>query len=254
MAPVFRPRWRLCGAALLLVLPWAAAADDLQFDRPGIPFSPSTLGRGGFAWEQGLPDVSWERSDGGIQREYDAGTVLRLGLSDRLELQLSSDTQVWRRDTGPDALRGHGAGSTTLAAKVVLPSSRESFAWALLAQADLDSGSRTYGSDDHLRSIALTGEWTLPQDRALALYAQLADSRAGHSWTFAPNYTFVSGEHWQAYVEAGIGHGPDSTRAAGAGMAWMLGQHAQLDVSLLRGTAADAPDWQGGLGLSIGFQ
>lgn len=247
-------RRRSCGALLIALLPLSAAADEIEFDRPGIPFSTSTLGRGGFAWEQGLPDLSWDRRDGGIQREYDASTLLRLGLSASLELQLSTDSQVWRHDGGPDALRGHGRGSTALAAKVALPSSSATFSWALLAQADVASGSTQYGSDEHVRSIALSTKWDLPQERALALYAQFADSRAGDSWTFAPNYTFVSGASWQAYVEAGIGHGQDSTRGIGGGIAWMLGDHVQLDASFLRGTASDAPDWQGGLGLSIGFQ
>lgn len=243
-----------CVALLLAMLPLSATADEIAFDRPGIPFSPSTLGPGGFAWEQGLPDLSWDRSSGGIQRQYDASTLLRLGLSESVELQLSTDAQVWRRDSGNDALRGHGRGSTALAAKVVLPSSNEAFSWALLAQADVAAGSTLYGSDDHVRSIALSTKWDLREQRSLALYAQFADSRAGHSWTFAPNYTFLSGQRWQAYVEAGVGRGEDSTRGAGGGIAWMLGEHAQLDVSLLRGTASDAPDWQGGLGLSVGFQ
>lgn len=246
----------LIGSATLLA-PWSpliAKAEDIAFDRPGIPFATTALSAGGFAWEQGLPDFSWDRSNGGIQREYDANTVLRLGLGASVELQLSGDTRVWRRDSGSDALRGQGRGSSALALKIALPSTRDDFSWALLAQSDIDSGSATYGSDDHVRLIAMTSSWDLPDARALSLYGQVADSRAGHSWTLAPNYTFISRDAWQAYVEAGIGHGPDSTRGVGGGIAWMLGQHVQLDMSLLRGTASDVPDWQGGLGLSVGFQ
>ncbi|MET0288818.1 MAG: transporter [Pseudoxanthomonas sp.] len=255
MPPSHRCSWHRRGAALIAaILPLAAAAEEIAFDRPGIPFAPQTLGRGGFAWEQSLPEVSWDRVEGGIQREYVAGSVLRFGVGASVELQVLSDAQAWRRDTGRDALRGHGRGSTALAAKIALPSPDAAFSWALLAQADIESGSASYGNEDHVRALALSAKWDFSQARALTLYVQGVDSRAGHSWTIAPNYTFLSGASWQAYVEAGVGHGEDSTRGVGGGVAWMMGEHAQLDISLLRGTASDAPDWQGGLGLSVGFQ
>ena len=46
----------------------ARAADAPEYDRPGIGFSTSTVGRGVFVWEQGLPDGSRDRSCFGRSR------------------------------------------------------------------------------------------------------------------------------------------------------------------------------------------
>lgn len=243
-------RW----AGLLLLAPALAWADDIPFDRPGIPFSTGTLGTGGFAWEQGLPDVGIDRDGGTTQRQYVAGTVLRMGLSERVELQLSTDTQAWRHDSGADRLHGHGAGDSALGLKVALPSRHEAFSWAVLLNAQFAHGRQPYGSDAHARSVGVSTSWDLADQRALSLFAEIADSHAGRSWTLAPNLTVIRCPSWQAYVEAGLGHGQDSTQGVGGGIAWSLGEHAQLDVSLLRGTASDAEDWQGGLGVSVGFE
>ena len=77
----------------LLLMTFAAAvahADTPAFDRPGIAFSPSTLPAGTFDWEQGLPDVT--RTDGNGTRStlFSADTLVRIGLTPLLEVQLSS--------------------------------------------------------------------------------------------------------------------------------------------------------------------
>jgi hypothetical protein len=231
----------------------AWAQEELAFDRPGIPFAPSTLPGGGFAWEQGLPSVSFDRHEGMISREYVADTVLRFGLAERVELQLSTDSQVWVRDSGAEPQRGHSGGDTAIGLKLAMPSSSDALRWALLATASLPTGREPYGSGEHLQTLATTLSWELPQDRALALYADVSHADAGNSWTLAANYTFLARQTWQAYVEAGVGHGEEGTQGLGTGLAWMLGEHVQVDCSLLRGVGHDAPDWQGGIGVSFGF-
>ena len=42
----------------------ACRADAPAFDRPGLAFAPAVLPQGSFDWEQGLPDVERDRSDG----------------------------------------------------------------------------------------------------------------------------------------------------------------------------------------------
>jgi hypothetical protein len=246
-------RHLLACVLLFGLAPSAWADEELAFDRPGIPFSPSTLPAGGFAWEQGLPSVSFDRSEGTISREYVADTVLRFGLGERVELQLSSDSQVWLRDSGAEPQRGHSGGDAAIGLKLAMPSASDAFSWALLATASMPTGREPYGSGEHLRTLATTLEWELPLERSFELYADVSDADDGSSWTLAANYTFLSRQAWQAYVEAGIGHGEEGTQGVGAGVAWMLGEHVQLDCSLLRGIGDDAPDWQGGIGLSFGF-
>ncbi|WP_386343948.1 transporter [Xanthomonas campestris] len=243
-------------AAVLLALTllsqraFAQAEDAPAFDRPGIPFAAETLRPGAFAWEQGLPDASTDRSGGQRTTLYTADTVLRLGLFENVELQLGSDSYNWQHGGGE---RVRGGGDSHVALKVALPSRVESFHWAVLGSYSVPTGSAAF-SDGYSRELGVTASWDLPQERAFAFYVNYARDSDGHQWTFAPNYTFFSGEHFSSYVEAGIDSGGDHARVAGAGGAWQLPHAMQLDVSVLRGLTSESPDWQGGLGLSIAFQ
>ncbi|MBB3820072.1 hypothetical protein FHT03_003263 [Xanthomonas arboricola] len=244
----------LAGALLVLCLssrPAAAQAEDPPaFDRPGIPFAAEVLQPGAFAWEQGLPDASTDRTDGQRTTLYTANTVLRLGLSQQVELQLGSDSYNWQHGGGQ---RVRGGGDSHIGLKVALPSRSDSFHWAALGTYSVPTGSPAF-SDGYARELGVTASWDLAQQRAFALYVNYARDDEGHTWTFAPNYTFFSGEHFSSYVEAGFDTGSEHSRVAGAGGAWQLPHAMQLDVSVLRGLTSESPDWQGGIGLSIAFQ
>lgn len=237
----------LCGAS-----PHASAQseDAPAFDRPGIPFAAEVLQPGAFAWEQGLPDASTDRADGQRTTLYTTDTVLRLGLSQQVELQLGSDSYNWQHGGGA---RVRGGGDSHVGLKVALPSRSGSFHWAALGTYSVPTGSPAF-SDGYSRELGVTASWDLSQQRALALYVNYARDDDGHTWTFSPNYTFFSGEHFSSYVEAGLDTGSEHSRVAGAGGAWQLPHAMQLDVSVLRGLTSESPDWQGGIGLSIAFQ
>ncbi|AGH77060.1 hypothetical protein XAC29_07840 [Xanthomonas axonopodis Xac29-1] len=229
----------------------AAQADDAPaFDRPGIPFAAEALQPGAFAWEQGLPDASTDRSGGQRTTQYTADTLLRLGLFQDVELQLGSDSYNWQHGGGA---RVRGGGDSSVGLKVALPSRSENFHWAALGTYSIPTGSPAF-SDGYSRELGVTASWDLAQQRALALYVNYARDDDGHTWTFSPNYTFFSGDHFSSYVEAGLDTGSEHARVAGAGGAWQLPHAMQLDVSVLRGLTSESPDWEGGIGLSIAFE
>ncbi|ASK96292.1 transporter [Xanthomonas campestris pv. merremiae] len=229
----------------------AAQADDAPaFDRPGIPFAAEALQPGAFAWEQGLPDASTDRSGGQRTTQYTADTLLRLGLFRNVELQLGSDSYNWQHGGGA---RVRGGGDSSVGLKVALPSRSESFHWAALGTYSIPTGSPAF-SDGYSRELGVTASWDLAQQRAIALYVNYARDDDGHTRTFAPNYTFFSGDHFSSYVEVGLDTGSEHARVAGAGGAWQLPHAMQLDVSVLRGLTSESPDWQGGIGLSIAFE
>lgn len=229
----------------------AAQADDAPaFDRPGIPFSAEVLQPGGFAWEQGLPDASADRSDGQRTSQYTADTLLRLGLFQNVELQLGSDSYNWQHGGGA---RVRGGGDSSIGLKVVLPSRSDSFHWAALGTYSVPTGSPAF-SEGYSRELGVTASWDLREQRAIAMYVNYARDDEGHTLTFAPNYTFFSGDHFSSYVEAGFDTGSEQSRVAGVGGAWQLPHAMQLDVSVLRGLTSESPDWQGGIGVSIAFE
>lgn len=231
----------------------AACADDAPaFDRPGIGFATQALPAGGVAWEQAVPDVTYDRSDGVHRTEYVADSRLRIGLGAQAELQLALDSQVWQRVRGAGQdVRGHGGGDGSVGLKWALPSAREAFSWAVLGSAAVPTGRAPYGDDGHRYDLGVSAGWDLDGGRSVALYANLSEGDDGHGWTVSPSYTFYARGNLSAYAEAGLGGGEDEMRALGTGLSWLLAGRVQLDLSVLRGLSAASSDWQGGLGVSV---
>lgn len=239
------------GAAGLLALTCNAAmaqdAGEVEFDRPGIGFSPSVLAPGQIAWEQGLPDVSRDDSDGVRTTRAAAASLLRVGLAEDLELQLGSDSRVWERTRSADAReRVHGGGDSSVALKWVLPGSNDETQWALLARQGVLTGAsdiRAGRAQQDLGVSIATGD--------LAFYVNGTRDENGTGWTLSPSWTFLSTDTVGAYVEAGVGTGAQRSRALGTGITWRVAPAIQLDLSVLRGFADDEDDWTGGFGVSV---
>lgn len=253
-------RWRLAtggGAVAAAMLAWPAWAGDApSFDRPGIAFSTGTLPRGSVAWEQGLPDVERDRSDGVRSTAYSANTNLRLGLTDTLELQLATSPYNHRRERGA-GVRGsaHGAGDTALALKLALPSARDGLSWAVLGSATVATGARDFSDGRDRYALGATVAYDFDDATAGSLYLNLERSGGAEAWTVSPSLSRAFGARWGAYVEAGwtrTAHAPD-TGVAGIGATFMATPRVQLDASLDAGLNRASPDWQGGIGVSVFF-
>ena len=238
----------------LLACAGAQAAQAPAYDRPGIGFSASTVGRGVFAWEQGLPDGSRDRRDGVTATTWTADTLLRLGVSRTLELQLGADTWGSQRLRGAglrEQAQGGGDGSVALKWAPSLASDTLTVAFKL--GTTLPWGRAPLGGDGHAHDAGVTVAWALPGDTSLALYADRQWGEEGSGWLFSPSYGFPLGEDVAAYGEAGYGQDAQHMRAVGAGLTWMATPRLQLDASFLRGLAAESVAWQGGIGLALYF-
>lgn len=244
-------RLAVCLLALACA-PALRAQDAIAFDRPGIGFSTSTVPRGSVAWEQGLPDVAFSRDGDDRSRLLVAGTLLRLGLTDALELQVGADSHAWLHVNDASGIRdAQGTGNMSLALKQALPATRAEFSWALLASAGLPTGRAPIGGGERDYALGITAQWELEQERAVALYLDRGFG-AERGWMLSPSYGFALGGDWSGYVEAGIGTGDRRGRLFGTGVTWQPSPRLQLDLSVLRGSGG-APDWQGGFGVSLAF-
>lgn len=158
----------LASAWCLLGLAVAAPvrADDAPgFDRPGIAFGTDTLSRGGIAWEQGLPDASWDDSEGVRTRTWVADTLLRFGLAETVELQLGADSYggVRRRGLGARTSQ-HGGGDGRLSLKWVPTTGGDAFSVGVLATASLPYGQAPVGDGGHVYDLGITAAWDLRND------------------------------------------------------------------------------------------
>lgn len=231
------------------------AEEAPEFDRPGIGFSTSTVGKGVFVWEQGLPDASRDRSDGLATTLWTADTLLRFGVADTLELQLGADSWSGLRVRGAGVhVRESGGGDGSVALKWAPEMAPEQLSLALKVGASLPWGRAALSGGGHDYDLGMTAAWALPSERSVALYVDRQWGGGGSGWLVSPSYGFALRPQLSAYIEAGYGTGAQYMRAAGAGVTWMATPRLQLDASLLRGLDADTTDWQGGIGVSMYFK
>ena len=241
-------------AVLALVGRQAQAEDAPEFDRPGIGFATSTVGKAVFVWEQGLPDASRDHSDGLTTTTWTADTLLRVGLADTLELQLGANSWTGLRVRGAGVrVQESGGGDGNVALKWAPKLAHEQLSLAFKAGTSLPWGRAPLGDAGYDYDMGMTTAWALPHDSSLALYVDRQWGDGGSGWLFSPSYGFVLRPQLSAYVEAGYGTGAQYMRAAGAGVTWMVSPRVQLDASFLRGLDADTTDWQGGIGVSMYF-
>src|SRR3546814_17506691 len=114
---------RTTTAILLMGLAGSALAAP-GFDRPGTAFNPEVLAPGSIAWEQGLPDITQDKSNGVTTTLHQYDSRLRLGLVKHLEVQIYGDPYAQLKTTGQD--KADGAGNTGVAFKVSLPTQNAS--------------------------------------------------------------------------------------------------------------------------------
>ena len=231
----------------------AAYADAPSFDRPGLGFAPVTLPAGSFAWEQGLPDLQYNNTDGVRTRFYTADTNLRLGLTGTLEMQLAGSP--WNRlDVRDAGITSHdeGAGDTRLSLKWAPALSTKAVTLAVLGGVTLDTGSAAFTNGRPIYSLGVDVAHDLGSGRSIAGYANVDHSGGSNVWTVSGNFGFPISGNLGGYVEAGrvFGGGASST-LAGGGLTWVLHERVQFDLYGRRGLTSRSPDLQAGFGISL---
>lgn len=226
------------------------------FDRPGISFSVTTLPVGSVAWEQGLPDASRDRHNGVTISDYAAATNLRVGLADKLELQLGHSAFNWRRQRGHGlSERQRGSGDTTLLLKRSLPLASPDLGWALMGGATLSTGDVEFSNGRTSYTMGSTLEWARGERSAIALYLNADWDRADTTWTLSPSYSLSLNDRWAVFVEAGYSRSSldGENYVAGGGVTWMLTPRLQLDMYSDFGLTKASTDVQAGFGFSLFF-
>jgi hypothetical protein len=233
-----------------------ARAEAVSFDRPGIAFASATLTPGSWAFEQGLPDFARNNADGAKTTLYSAGSNLRFGLFDALELQLA--TSAWNQlkvNVGGISQTVHGAGDARVALKVALPSESETFSWAGLGSVTLATGASAFSNDATQYDLGLALAQEVANNLTAGFYLNATRLEGDNSITISPSLSFSVTDTLGAYLEAGYfsnADAPNST-VAGGGVTWMLNPVLQLDASANFGLNSQSPDVTGGLGFSVVF-
>jgi hypothetical protein len=230
-----------------------ALADAPAFDRPGIAFATSVLPAGSFDWEQGLPDIERDNTDGVRSATYTTDTTLRVGLTPTLEVQLGGSP--WNRfdlRVAGISTSGTGAGDTRLALKWAPALSSKDVTFAMLGSVTMDTGSAAFTNGKPIVSLGATVARDLGDGRSVALYANLDRSGGATTWTLSPSFGFPISGNLGGYVEAGRTFGGGASSAvAGGGLTWLLHDRMQLDLYADGGLTRSSPDVQAGFGISV---
>lgn len=255
------PGWGLLAATGLLVCS-PAYADEAQtevgFDRPGIGFSTSIMPANSVAVELGLPDVSYSKQKvaGQTQRDslYQTDMLLRTGLGGNAELQLGWAGAMWSRSkSAGQTQRESGYGDTSIGLKVAIPLPVPSFGLAFLGASTLTTGDASFGAEKRTASFGSTLDYALNDRMSAALYGNVDRYAGDNTWTLSPSVSLSLTDRLATFAEYGYSKskGQPQQSVLGGGLTFMLCPRVQLDISADLGLNQQAPDVQGGIGVSI---
>ncbi len=264
-ASILAPILAILASTVLVAAPAnATSAADQQslpgFDRPGLLFATDTTPQDRFILEQGLPDFILH-DEGNTDITYFAlNSLLRYGIASDWELQLGmapfasldidspggefSETGYTDMRIGAKRNLNDELGKSLGGADV-----------AFLGGITLSTGDDFFTADDEIFDLGLTANWGLQQSEGtVGALVQLTSGGVQDNLLIAGAYSAPLARHSSYYVEAGITSGDTDGSVIGGGVAWNPMKDMQLDVYLRAGASGDAPDLQGGFGISIYFR
>ena len=237
--------------------------EPLVRDRPDLVEASEVVGKGRVQLETGFL-VERERGAEERGRTYSTPTLLRVGLSDTVELRIESDGRVVQHSRDKTSgERGTVAGYADSAV---------GFSWhlqdgqgmrpsvALIADAELPTGSKRVRGEGVRPSLRVVGEWDLPGELQLGLMPGLAvASDDGGRYThgiFGAVLEKAFSERLHGFAEVALPqiarsrHG--GTQASfDIGAAYFLTNDLQIDTMFSRGLNHRTPYASFTVGLSI---
>ena len=241
----------------------AVLADAIATDRPDFVESSDVVGTGRFQVETSF---SFERNtaDGIKTRTVTTPTLLRFGLSDKLELRLETDGFVRAKADGQPTQRG--ISDTALGIKWHLQdgdeaSGKPAIGWLL--NLDMDSGSAAFRGQGVRPSLLAVFEWELPHGFSLGVMPGVISDKNADGKRFAAGIlAAVLGKEltpeWHGFIEL-AGQQLTSVKNGGSvvsfdtGVSYLVNDSAQVDFSVARGLTSYTPDFTWGVGLSVRF-
>lgn len=258
------PMTALLLPAILFATPVLAATEDGMpgFDRPGLLFATDTTPQGHFILEQGLPDFTLN-DDAGTDFTYVAlNSLVRYGMTPEWEVQIGmAPVATLDIDTPAGDVSETGYTDLRIGAKRQLDNElSEAFGGArvaFLGGVTFATGDDLFTADDEIVDLGMSANWGLQGDRsgqAVGALVQLTSGANQDNLLIAGSYNAAFARHASYYLEAGVTSGDADGSVIGGGVAWNPLKDTQFDAYLRAGMSGDAPDLQGGFGISIYFR
>jgi hypothetical protein len=229
---------------------------ELVTDRPDFTESSLVVGAGIWQLETGM---AYEGDEAGSRAFAAPQTLLRLGLSRRVELRLGAGGFLAER-------AGTGFSSTTgvsdfeVGAKVtVLDEARHGLGVSLIPIVSLPVGSDGFSSGGVDPTLKITWARELPRGFGLSGNVNVMaeteeDEHVGrHAWSFSLGHDLLLG--WGGYAEvygfSSLERGGDAAWTVNGGLTRGIGGDRQFDISVGRGVTDAASNWFVSAGFSL---
>jgi hypothetical protein len=244
------------------------AEDRISTDRPDFLTSPNAVGKSRFQIETGV-QVERDDADDTRTRTVSTPTLLRLGLTEKIELRLSSDGRMRTRETDlatQDTFHARGWADAALGVKWNThegnaKTGAPTIGWVF--QVTLPTGSRAFRQSGARPAVLGAFEWALRDGVALAANAGLtydkvdAEGRfvsgqlgAGLSKELSDRVIIAAEVFAQQIASRKYG---GTVAVADLGVKYLVTDNVQLDALAGRGITSDSPKYLFTVGVSARF-
>lgn len=221
----------------------AGAQEELVTDRPDQTESAVTVAPGSVQLESGVLFTQDKKGRETLEVTEALGTLVRIGLRDRLELRVGFDGLI---STGGAS----GLGDASLGAKILLAEETEDRPqMAVLVETSVPVGDDRFTSDDYVPSARLAVSKSFGEAVGLGVNigAEFPENDEILFYTLAAGVGVddVNGLFVEIFGDSESSHSFD------AGWTHLARPNLQFDVSAGVGITDEAPDWFVGVGVSV---
>jgi len=226
---------------------------ELVTDRPDFTESSDVVGKGLVQIENGT-SLEFDDTGDGRRRTVTAPLgLVRIGVSERVEIRLSTDGFV----SAPGA---HGVADLEIGAKVrLLHSDAWGFDAAVIPMFTVPTGSAAMTSGAYDPTLKLTYAKTLGRGFELSgnvNFSRVTDGaevfgQRAYSVSVGHDLAGGWGAYWEAYGFSRLEKDGAAAWTLDTGVSRGLGRNMQIDIEAGRGITAAAPDWFVGAGFAL---
>ena len=238
---------------------------ELVTDRPDATESASVVPRGYFQFELGWTHASFDNDGTETAADSFPETLVRIGLSRRVELRVGFDGYQWDDESRPGGSGTDGFNDTSLGVKIGLVEERGARPQiAVLAGFSLPSGTEEFTDGRVVPAFSFAFANTLTERLSLgynlgAFVLTEEDDSGDKTTSFQGLWTVALGigitDRWGAFIEcfgnpviSALG---SSSSSFDGGFTYLVRPNVQLDLFGGFGLSGDAPEWFAGLGVSF---
>lgn len=237
-----------------------AMAEDFSFDRPGTGFGTSIAPIGHLAWEQSLPTATYSKPNisNDLQNTVtlQGDLLLRTGLTKNTELQLGWGGPGWIKTTvNGQKNTVHGLGDVTVGLKHAVDLNDDRMTMAFLGQVVVATGNDQFTAEDNIYALSSSVQYAQNDILTTGITMRYELQNRDFAVTAVPTLSYKLSKKWSGYSEFVFRKQESQAQqtSLATGVIYAANARLQFDASIGAQLSGDAPQYNGGLGVSFLF-